>query len=101
MFFATVQLPKPAAVVRPSRPSNSRRQFANPLSPTSTLHPIVQAKLRIGAPNDKYEREADRAAICRGARPLRIVLLPRRSSARFGPAAGYSDDAALMLFTQQ
>jgi Domain of unknown function (DUF4157) len=26
------------------------------------LHPIVQAKLRLGAPNDNYEREADRAA---------------------------------------
>ncbi len=26
------------------------------------FHPIVQAKLRIGAPNDKYEQEADRVA---------------------------------------
>jgi hypothetical protein len=29
---------------------------------TSRFLPIVQAKLHIGAPNDKYEQEADRAA---------------------------------------
>ncbi|MGB8465935.1 MAG: hypothetical protein WCE49_13375, partial [Terrimicrobiaceae bacterium] len=28
----------------------------------ATLHPVVQAKLKIGAPNDPYEQEADRVA---------------------------------------
>jgi hypothetical protein len=31
-------------------------------SRTNALFPIVQAKLRIGAPNDKFEQEADRVA---------------------------------------
>jgi Domain of unknown function (DUF4157) len=33
-----------------------------PARATSRFLPIIQAKLRIGAPNDKYEQEADRVA---------------------------------------
>ncbi|MGD2087574.1 MAG: hypothetical protein PVH61_15415 [Candidatus Aminicenantes bacterium] len=32
------------------------------LSAFPTRHPLVQAKLKIGQPNDKYEQEADRVA---------------------------------------
>lgn len=38
-------------------------RFANrPLAPSPTVSSVVQAKLTIGQPDDKYEREADRVA---------------------------------------
>ena len=38
----------------------------------AALHPVVQAKLKIGAPNDEYEQEADRVAdtVKRSAEPV-------------------------------
>jgi outer membrane protein OmpA-like peptidoglycan-associated protein len=40
----------------------SSRQLGNARSNGATLHPVVQARLKIGAPNDEFEREADRVA---------------------------------------
>ena len=60
----------PLATLRRTHPTSpakacarcSRHAFTQPITPTRALHPIVQAKLRIGAPNDKYEQEADQIA---------------------------------------
>ncbi|HEY5704634.1 MAG TPA: DUF4157 domain-containing protein [Terrimicrobiaceae bacterium] len=40
----------------------ARASLSQTPTPSTTFHPIVQAKLRIGAPDDEYEREADRVA---------------------------------------
>ena len=56
--------------LRRSAPKTNRPACSAPLKVAPTLsipsapalHPIVQAKLRIGAPNDKFEQEADRVA---------------------------------------
>ncbi|HEY5704638.1 MAG TPA: DUF4157 domain-containing protein [Terrimicrobiaceae bacterium] len=61
MPLAALQRSKPTISVRAQVPA--RAAIARSTVPaTTTLHPIVQAKLRIGAPDDKYEREADRVA---------------------------------------
>jgi Domain of unknown function (DUF4157) len=60
---------KLAPFQRPKHRARSDRYCqpaGNPLRPSGTSpalsHPLIQAKLRIGAPNDKYEQEADRVA---------------------------------------
>ena len=52
------------AEVTKRRASRSAAETGRPVARTATSSflPIVQAKLRIGAPNDHYEREADRIA---------------------------------------
>jgi outer membrane protein OmpA-like peptidoglycan-associated protein len=58
----------PAAVPRRSLAVASAVRKA---TSTKTFLPVVQAKLRIGSPNDKYEQEADRVAeqVVRGLEP--------------------------------
>lgn len=58
MSFAPLQRPKrgkPVPVSKLGQPLRSAR-------PPALSHPIVQARLRIGAPNDCFEQEADRVA---------------------------------------
>jgi hypothetical protein len=61
------------AGVAVARPKLLRSPPARSISPDRPLHPVVQAKLRIGAPNDKYEQEADRVAdqVMRMSEPAR------------------------------
>ena len=60
--------------------------IAHSATPTTTLHPIVQAKLRIGAPDHHYEREADRMAekvmLEQGlaSEPAEPILQPKRAT---------------------
>jgi hypothetical protein len=61
MPLAGLQRSKPTTRT-PAQRKPAHAATAHSTTPTSALHPIVQAKLRIGAPNDKYEREADRVA---------------------------------------
>ena len=44
----------------------------------AALHPVVQAKLKIGAPNDEYEQEADRVAD-------QVLAAPANSAVRGAP----------------
>src|SRR5439155_3783394 len=52
--------------VRGQRPVDSRSGFGRPFAqlPTTVLPtaPVIQAKLKIGEPNDEFEGEADRVA---------------------------------------
>ncbi len=50
-----------------------------------SLAPFVQAKLRVGTPNDRFEQEADRVA-------ERVMRMPDTASAPAHPA-GYAGDA--------
>ena len=61
MPLAALQRSKPTTNTR-AQPKPAHAVISQSTTPTTTLHPIVQAKLRLGAPNDNYEREADRAA---------------------------------------
>ena len=61
MPLTALQRSKPTTKTR-AQPKRAHGAIAHSRNLTTTLHPIVQAKLRIGAPNDKYEREADRVA---------------------------------------
>jgi len=48
---------------RPAHPSKIPRARVSPRSTDpSTSHPVIQAKLRVGPPQDRFEQEADRAA---------------------------------------
>jgi hypothetical protein len=70
MHVTHAHIQKPAARRSPTR---WRRSHASVLpEPQGTLHPIAQAKLRVGTPNDKFEREADRVAdqVIRMAGPI-------------------------------
>ncbi|HEY5751981.1 MAG TPA: DUF4157 domain-containing protein [Chthoniobacterales bacterium] len=58
MKFATLQKPGHA---KPLPNAKRRIQRLSAQSP-SVVFPIVQAKLRIGAPHDRFEQEADRVA---------------------------------------
>ncbi len=61
MPLAGLQRATPVAKARLRvKPSHAPAVASRP--PTPTFHPFVQAKLHIGAPNDKYEQEADRVA---------------------------------------
>ncbi|MGB8463888.1 MAG: DUF4157 domain-containing protein, partial [Terrimicrobiaceae bacterium] len=64
------------------------KQSAQPRSvrPAPLTHPIVQAKLRVGTPNDRFEQEADRVA-------ERVMRTPDTASAPIHPAA-FAGDAA-------
>ena len=59
MSLVAVQRSRPR-LKKPTPPA--RLNIVHPTSTAQPLHPIVQAKLRIGAPNDKYEQEGDRMA---------------------------------------
>ena len=61
MPLARLQQSKPTTKARP-QPKPAHAVISQSTTPTTTLHPIVQAKLRLGAPNVNYEREADRVA---------------------------------------
>jgi hypothetical protein len=51
---------------REPRPADSRPGFAKPVFQPSTpalpMAPVIQTKLKVGEPNDKFEQEADRVA---------------------------------------
>jgi Domain of unknown function (DUF4157) len=61
MPLAGLQRSKPTTRTRAQR-KPAHVAIAQSTAATTPLHPIVQAKLRLGALNDKYEREADRVA---------------------------------------
>lgn len=58
MKFATLQKSKRGQPL----PATKQRQPLRSVMPPSLAHPVVQARLRIGAPNDRWEQEADRMA---------------------------------------
>lgn len=76
MALALVSIPKHASTGRSASARNKKampgrnhtsRQFGSDVAriglPTlAPGHPVIQAKLKIGEPNDKYEQEADRVA---------------------------------------
>ena len=69
----TVRIPRPAAWP----PAMSLSRLTSP--------PRVQAKLRIGAPNDRFEQEADRAEADRRRAPA-VALGIQESTVRASPS---------------
>jgi Domain of unknown function (DUF4157) len=69
-----------------AQPKLAHAAIAHSATPTTTLHPIVQAKLRIGTPDHHYEREADRMAekvmLEQGlaSEPAEPILQPKRAT---------------------
>ena len=61
MPLAALQRSKPTTKTR-AQPKPAHAVISQSTTPTTTFHPIVQAKLCLGAPNDNYEREADHVA---------------------------------------
>jgi hypothetical protein len=96
MSLAGLQRANPAVKARP-RVTSSHAPAAASRTPAPISHPIVQAKLRIGAPNDKYEQEAERVAgeVMRMAEPpARPDALPVTSLAqRENNSSGSHSDA--------
>ena len=58
----------------------------------NALHPVVQAQLKIGAPNDEYEQEADHVAYTVMRVPRHGAGIPATSRKMPGAAAGRADD---------
>jgi Domain of unknown function (DUF4157) len=74
LYSRRLQSPTRALAQVPARPATIP---ATTLA--ATLHPILQAKLRIGAPDDQYEREADRLADQVMHEPRRVHGVPLNS----------------------
>ena len=83
----------PALIAHQSkrRPAQSQHAHARPAATRGmvragvSLAPFVQAKLRVGTPNDRFEQEADRVA-------ERVMRMPDTASAPAHPA-GFAGDA--------
>jgi Domain of unknown function (DUF4157) len=58
MILAKLQKPKGGSFA----PAANQRGLRRAIRQSAVTFPIVQAKLRIGAPNDRFEQEADRVA---------------------------------------
>lgn len=68
MKFATLQKPNRGRLL----PATKQRQPLRSVAPSSLSHPLVQAKLRIGPPNDAFEKKAD----CVAERVMRMPEPP-------------------------
>ncbi|MGB8466064.1 MAG: DUF4157 domain-containing protein [Terrimicrobiaceae bacterium] len=68
-----------------SIPNGAHREPPHSMVASALSHPIIQARLRVGAPNDRFEQEADLVA-------ERVMRMPDPENAPALPA-GIADDA--------